>query len=171
MDALRIIARMERVPEAVSRLVGTLPPEDARWKPPSGAWSVLEIVTHLGDEEVDDFRARLDCTLRGAREWPPIDPEGWAISRRYNEQDLAASLARFAREREASIAWLKSLPEPDWSAAYQHPKFGPIRAGDLLSSWQAHDALHVRQLAKRLYELANRDAPEFSTRYAGDWKA
>ena len=82
-------------------------------------------------------------------------------------------LDEFARERAANIAWLRSVenaPAPaDWSVAHHHPKFGPIAAGDLLAAWAAHDALHLRQIAKRLFELSLRDGAPFTTRYAGDW--
>ncbi|NUP91044.1 MAG: DinB family protein, partial [Candidatus Sumerlaeia bacterium] len=51
---------------------------------------------------------------------------------------------------------------------HRHPKAGPLRAGDLLAAWAAHDALHLRQIAKRLLDLARRDAGGFKTDYAGD---
>lgn len=173
MNPDAIVGRLERFPALLNAAALTAAAETARYKPPSGAWSVVEIVCHLADEEVDDFRTRLRFVLeRTAGSWPPIDPEGWARDRRYAEQDLAATLHRFTAERAASVAWLRSLPrDTDWTLAYQHPKFGPIAAGDLLASWAAHDALHLRQIAKRLWELAARDAPGFSTAYAGEWKA
>lgn len=174
MFADRIIARMEVFPGTLDALLTGLPREEARFKPPSGAWSILEIVCHLGDEEVQDFRSRLRWVLEHrSGEWPPIDPEGWAREREYNERDLADSIERFARERRASLEWLRGViaGKPDWAAAYEHPRFGPIRAGDLLASWAAHDALHLRQIAKRLHELASADAPGFETGYAGEWRA
>jgi len=172
MHAEAIVSRLERFPHALRGAVCCVTPEQARWKPESGAWSVLEVVGHLCDEEVHDFRARLRHVTGGASGlWPPIDPEGWSRERRYNEQDLTERLECFARERAASVSWLRSLPGVDWGAAYQHPKFGAIRAGDLLAAWGAHDALHLRQIAKRLFELAARDAGAFSTAYAGEWKA
>jgi hypothetical protein len=36
-----------------------------------------------------------------------------------------------------------------------------------MASWAAHDALHLRQIAKRLYELTARDAGRYSAGYAG----
>jgi hypothetical protein len=66
--------------------------------------------------------------------------------------------------------WLRSLKNPDWSRTYRDPEVGPIRPGDILGSWAAHDSLHLRQISKRMYQLAARDAGEYSTRYAGEWK-
>lgn len=143
---------------------------DARWKPEPDKWSILEIICHLGDEEVEDFRQRLRMTLENpAMEWPKIDPPKFAVDRRYNEQDLEASIARFAREREVSLNWLRGLVNPDWDQSYSHPKIGPVPAGLLFSSWVAHDQLHLRQIARRLYELSTRDAAPYPNDYAGQW--
>jgi hypothetical protein len=174
----RIIKRLDSTPAAVGAMCSSLAPDEASFKPPSGAWSVLEIVCHLVDEETDDFRARLESTLRDpAAKWPLTDPEGWSIQREYHKQDLAAKLQQFTDQRARTISWLRSLKSPDWQTAYIHPRIGPIRAGELLIAWAAHDALHIRQIAKRLFELAARDgatmdpANPFITRYAGEWGA
>ena len=174
MDASLLIARLESFGKALPGVVGCVSETDARWKPPSGAWSVLEIVNHLADEETDDFRMRVEMTLRDPQlEWPKIEPEEWGRSRlldgqTYNERELGRSLARFVNERAASVAWLRSLRSPDWSRAHIHPRGGPLSAGLLLASWAAHDALHLRQIAKRMYELAAR---EEQVGYAGTWGA
>lgn len=166
----RLLQSLEATGKAIPHLTAAVSIEDARWKPQDGAWSVLEIVTHLADEEVDDFRARIRTTLDDPEsEWAPIDPEGWARERNYNEGDLKENVERFVCERAASLAWLRGLSNPDWSLAYNHPKFGPIAAGELMGSWVAHDCLHVRQLAKRLHQLADRNSGEFGLAYAGDW--
>jgi len=171
VDAPALIARLQVLPAVLPGLLTGLSAADARIKPPSGAWSILEIVNHLVDEEIEDFRQRLELTLRDpALPWPKNNPEAWATDRRYNEQDLAASVQRFLTERHKSLAWLRSLKTPDWSKAHQHPQ-GALTAGDLLASWTAHDQLHIRQLAKRLYELTTRDAKPHSTDYAGPWGA
>jgi hypothetical protein len=170
IHAGRLIDRLEAAPAAVRALVSMLTPDEARWKPNADAWSVLEIVCHLADEEAEDFRARLRSTLEDpARDWTPIDPAGWATQRNYAEKDLAERLDRFTSERADSVAWLRSLDTPDWSAARVHPEFGSMRAGDLLAAWAAHDALHLRQIAKRLHQLAGHDAGPFETGYAGCW--
>ena len=172
MNASKLINALEAFGIALPAIAAGVSDEDARWKPPSGAWSVLEIVRHLGDEEVDDFRMRVRMTLKSPDEaWPPIDPEGWAVERRYNEGDFADAVKRFARERTGSVMWLRGLGPSDWSKTYQHPKFGPIRAGDLLTSWRAHDCLHLRQIAKRMFELTQSHGEPFHIDYAGEWRA
>lgn len=173
MHATALIDRLERFPPVLCGLAAMVNPNLARWKPTSGAWSILEIVCHLGDEEVDDFRTRLRLALTDpAADWPRIDPPTWAIERKYNEQDLDAALARFIRERGESIRWLRSLESPDWAVTVVRPRVA-MRPGDLLVAWAAHDALHIRQIAKRLHELAAEDGkPEgYEVGYAGEWGA
>lgn len=176
MNVEGIVRRMAAMPAMVEAMVSGLTEEEWRWNPehagyPGGAWSVLEIVCHLCDEEVEDFRTRVGLTLRdAAAAWPGIDPEGWARERGYNGRELRAEVERLGRERAASVAWLRALPRgTDWGATHHHPKFGGISAGDLLTAWGAHDALHLRQVSKRLWELAQRDGAGYSARYAGEW--
>lgn len=171
MQIETLAARMARFPAGLRSMLGGLAEEDARWRPGGGGWSILEVVNHLADEEVEDFRERLSRTLADpSREWPPIDPEGVVASRRYNERDLGDSLARFAVARAESIAWLRGLADPDWKAARRLARGGELTAGDLLAAWAAHDALHLRQIARRLFDLARRDLPGMSAAYAGgDW--
>ncbi len=169
MNASALIDRLERFAGVLPAVVSAVTDADARWKPAAEHWSILEVCRHLLDEEREDFRVRVESTLRDpAAKWKPLELEGIAERRKYNEADLKETAAAWVEERRKSVAWLRSLGKPDWSAAYQHPR-GPICAGDLLASWAAHDALHLRQIAKRLHELAGRDGGEFKTAYAGAW--
>jgi len=162
----RLALGVTMIPEAVAGV----DEDEARWKPDSGAWSIVEIVNHLADEEVEDFRTRLDLLLHmPARDWPGIDPESAAKERRYQERDPDESVSRFVREREESLRWLRRLKNPKWDNARSHPAAGELRAGDILASWVAHDLLHLRQIAKRRFEYTQRLAEPYRTEYAGTW--
>ena len=170
MDSVRLIDSLDRFGQLLPDVLRDIDPDDARWKPPSNAWSILEVVSHLADEEEFDFRVRIECTLTDpGREWPAIDPEGWAVERRYNEGDLGAAASRFVSLRRRSILWLRGLDNPDWSQTHIHPDFGPFPAAELLASWAAHDYLHLRQISKRMFEIVQRDADGSATHYAGEW--
>jgi hypothetical protein len=141
-----------------------------RWKPTPDEWSIVEVINHLYDEEREDFRLRLDLTLhQPGQPWTGIDPEGWAVERKYNERELEASLKRFLEERQRSVAWLAGLSSPDWEAGHDHPQAGELSAGDLLASWLAHDFLHLRQLAQLHWQYIGLLAEPHTTRYAGAW--
>lgn len=154
----------------IQALVAGIGPEQARWKPSPDAWSILEVINHLCDEEREDFRVRLDLILhRPDAPWPPIDPEGWVHERGYNERDLATSLADFLAERERSLAWLAGLGEIDWDRSAQAPWGGPMRAGDMAAAWMVHDLLHMRQLVEILYGRTVAQTAPYDSRYAGRW--
>lgn len=71
------IARLSANVATFEHLLAGVSPDQARWKPDPLQWSILEVVNHLADEEVEDFRQRLELTLRDPKaEWPPIDPQG-----------------------------------------------------------------------------------------------
>jgi hypothetical protein len=153
----------------IRALVQEVSDEQARWKPDPASWSILEVVNHLWDEERHDFRVRLDITLhRPDQPWPPIDPGGWVTARAYNQRSLGPSLEGFLAERQASLAWLRGLEAPDWEASYQAP-WGPIRAGDLMAAWVAHDLLHTRQLVELHWAHTTAALDPYDVRYAGTW--
>ena len=155
--------------ETIQGLVAGISTEEARVRPAPEAWSILEVVAHLHDEEREDFRPRLDVVLHRPEEaWPRIDPAAWVTARAYNDRDLDETLRAFLAERDRSLGWLGGLSAPVWSRTYQ-ASFGPITAGDLVASWTAHDLLHTRQLLElRRARLLTLTAPH-DTRYAGDW--
>jgi hypothetical protein len=169
MEKEACIQELERGARLIAALVDGCTQDQARLRPAPESWSVLDVVCHLHDEEREDFRQRLDIVLhRPAQPWSPIDPPGWVTARRYAEQDLAGQLDGFQSERQRSLAWLRGLRAPNWEAQVEAP-WGPIKAGDLLAAWVAHDGLHVRQLVelKRFHVL--RLVQPYDVRYAGDW--
>ncbi len=170
MDLALVMGALARDAEAIRSFVEGTDGDQARWKPAPDRWSILEVVNHLADEEVEDFRARCDLTLHDPdREWAPIDPQGAAAARRYNERDPEESLDRFLSERRRSLEWLAGLADPDWDRRHVHPVFGEMRAGQILISWAAHDLLHLRQLARIRYEQLARVGCPGDLDYAGSW--
>ena len=169
MDLLPLaLDRLRRSAAAIEALVAGLPLEAARWKPAPDKWSALEVVCHLGDEEVEDFRARVRHVLQSpAAPWPPIEPGRWVVDRRYQEQPFGPALARFLNERAVSLQWLAAQREAKWDNVYQHRTAGPLSARALLANWMAHDLLHLRQLARLQYEKLASFGEQLD--YAGPW--
>jgi hypothetical protein len=167
VNSQHLIAELARFPATLRALLDGLSDDEIRFRPAAGTWSILEIVTHLADEEVEDFRARLFRTLEDPNEpWDPIAPEQWVEERRYADGKLDEVLDRFCTERASSLEALDALEDPDWNAMHEHPVIGPLRAGDLLVSWVVHDKLHHHQLVTRLHEIVLRVGGGFSSRYA-----
>ena len=171
MDLPALTQRLESFPALLLPAIAEWTEEDAHWRPAPGAWSVTEIVAHLGYSEVEDFRPRLASLLEDPqRPWPSIDPEGVVKERNFQGRDALEEARTFARERADSATWLRSLTaDLPWGGTYEHPQLGPLRAGDILAAWAAHDALHLRQLAQRRHQITERDLAPYSSAYAGLW--
>jgi len=170
VDIKRFTIRMANSAATISSLVQGVSEAQARWKPDPQAWSILEVINHLYDEEREDFRQRLDLTLHQPDQlWTPNDPEGWVIERKYNQRDLKASVQNFLKEREQSIAWLNGLAAPSWENVHLFPSSRSISAGDMLASWVTHDLLHIRQLVELHWAYHARSAQPIALDYAGTW--
>lgn len=171
-DPARLIGRLDSFPAALGAIVAGTRGGEWTWKPDPAGWAISEVLGHLLREEREDFRVRLEYTLeKPGVAWPPIDPEGDVAGHADIDADPAAVLSAFRDERADSIAWLRGLNAPDWDASYTHEKFGVFRAGDLLASWADHDALHARQLIKRVHQQIQTEAGPYSCQYAGEWTA
>jgi len=155
--------------DAIHNLYRGVPTDHIRWKPAPDRWSVLEVLCHLADIEVEDFRHDLDLILNAPDEpWPNFNIETWVVERRYNQQDPDATLRRFLDERHASIAWLSGLGGIDLSLRHSGNGFGGpgLSAGDVLASWVAHDLFHIRQIALLGWEILIAHSGH-SPRYSG----
>src|SRR5215218_7430628 len=98
LDLNHITSRMRANADVIAALARDISDAQARWKPAADAWSLLEVVNHLYDEEREDFRTRVDYVLHRPGELPPpIDPEGWVTARAYNARDPRESLDAFLR--------------------------------------------------------------------------
>lgn len=155
--------------EMIQALLAGISQEEAQVKPSPGKWSILEVVCHLYDEEREDFREHLDFILhRQDEEWHSISPFAWVKLRKYNQQNFTKMKNKFFSEREKSLHWLKGLRKVDWETEYRN-KSRRMTAGDMFSSWVAHDNLHVRQLVELRRQYVERITKPYKIGYAGDW--
>jgi hypothetical protein len=170
MEPQEYIAALAANAPVIAALARAMPSNAVAWRPTPNDWSVLEVINHLADEEREDFRARLDFSLRQPGGTPPQhDPASWPATRAYNTRDLEESLNRFLTAREQSLAWLRGLASPDWSRAWTHSSGFRHSAGDFLVSWAAHDLLHLRQLVEIQFAYRAQQAAPYRVDYAGPW--
>lgn len=169
MDFDRLYAELETNAETIAALVKGISQAEAQVKPAPESWSILEVICHLYDEEINDFRPRLDIILhRPTEPFAPNDSQAWVTERKYNERDLSEMLENFLAERVRSLDWLTDLSGANWDASYTTP-WRTMTAGDMFTSWVAHDTLHMRQLVELRHDLIVRLSQPYDTAYAGDW--
>ena len=155
---------------AIEQMVAGLDSESAHWKPSDKDWSVVEVMCHLADEEREDFRIRFQFIISGASgDPPPNDSDKKVTERRYNERDLASSLADYLNERQQSLDWLRGLTNIPFDNKVTWSWGRSISVGDMLVSWVAHDVLHLRQLTELKWGYQMRQFAPYDPGYAGDW--
>ena len=164
-----IIRQMTADAETMRAMVETITVEQADWKPDANTWSMKDVMAHVYNEERGDFRAHLQEIFAGPPQpWGALQPQWQGV------ESCRQALEGFLREREASIAWLKALENPDWELKIT-AEFGPqpeiitLSAGDILVSWVAHDFLHIRQLNELHFAWNEKEAAPYSVQYAGGW--
>jgi len=170
MNFTEIYQELVNSTEVIRALTANIPQEDTQSKPTPETWSILEVICHLYDEEREDFREHLDFILqrKDAEKWEALDPEIWVVSRKYNEQSFEEMRTSFFEERRKSLDWLIDRSNADWDITCE-TRFGPISAGDMLTSWAAHDNLHIRQLVElKRHQIENLTRP-YEIIYAGNW--
>ena len=169
MNYNEIIKELSDNGNVFKELLSGLTDEVFLWRPGPEKWCLLEIVCHLYDEELEDFRARTRHILETPKiKLTPIDPQGWVITRNYIQQNYHDKLNSFLAEREQSVNWLKAFSDPNWDNACEHPQIGKMTAKMILSNWLAHDYLHIRQIIKLKYDYLKQVTKE-DLNYAGNW--
>lgn len=170
MDFHKTICHLEDNLEIWKRLFSSIDIEDVTWKPEEDRWSFLEILCHLVDIEREDFPVDLDIILFHPHDpWPSFSIMDWVTSRQYNQQNYEEKIEEFVKERFKSIQWLKSLEAPDLSKRHSGNGFKrePLCAGDVLSSWLAHDHFHYRQFSLLYFDLLESGKKSYSPLYSG----
>jgi hypothetical protein len=169
IDIHEIIRQLSVNAQAMRYLVESISEEQAQWKPDPETWSLQEVMEHLYNEERIDFRKHLkEMFSEPPQPWGNYNPAVYVTVKSCRQ-----ALEGFLTERDASIVWLKELKSPNWEAASK-ASFGPeevlvLRAGDVLTSWVAHDFLHLRQVNELLYAWNEKQAAPYSVQYAGGW--
>ncbi len=169
METIYIIKELAKNKKVFKSIFENIDKQEYLWKPAPGKWCLLEILSHLYDEEKEDFRARMQHTFENPGEpMKPIDPVGWVLKRKYIEQDYKNALEKFLAERDKSVEWLSGLHDVKWDNVYHPVQLGKISAAMFLSAWLAHDHLHIRQITRTKYQYL-KHLTSHDLLYAGKW--
>jgi hypothetical protein len=140
-------------PKAVRELCAGL--DEAGWLAPMapGEWNACQIVGHLLDVDVVyGFRWRLALT-EDTPSYPGYDEQRWALLARPAPQRL---LDAFAALREANLALLRSLGEPDLRRRATHAEQGSEDLQRMIDKVAGHDLAHLNQLQRTVSAATSR---------------
>ena len=149
-DLATALEVLERTPAVLRALLDGLPDAWTRATEGPDSWSPYDIVGHLNHAERADWvpRARIILAQGPVRRFEPFDR--LAQLRESEGKSLATLLDEFAALRAESLATLRawSVSEAQLALEGEHPTFGTVTLGQLLSTWVVHDLGHLAQIAR-----------------------
>jgi len=168
MNLEHLITQLANQAESIRNLSRGVSAEQARWKPDPESRSILEVINHLYDEEIEDFRQHLDDLLHHPDSpWHSIDPEGWFLS--VNTIYATSTNRRQFHSREAKIADVaEGNYYPDWEA-------GRGSAVWLCSKQAIYSQPGLRMICsiyaagRAALGVHGQSVQPYNVNYAGDW--
>lgn len=136
-------------PVIFERLYGLLTPAQVDERK-GDRFTPREVIAHLADWE-PIFRQRMQAAVReNGATVQGMDEGELAITNRYSELDVNDQLARFAKERAATVAYIQSLDSSLLDNAYNHSEKGLVTVRATLDMLGHHDTYHVEQITALL---------------------
>ncbi len=143
----RVFEILQSTPAKLSAEIETLSEAELRTRPMPGKWSIVEVLAHLDDVEEWGMRSRIAAIAESERPLlKSYDQDQRAQELRYAEKDARQVLENLRRQREANLAWLRTLDVGQLRRTGVHEKVGELSASDFLYEWAFHDLGHLRQI-------------------------
>jgi hypothetical protein len=145
------LARLERTPSDLARLVrGHTDPVLSR-RPAPDAWSAKEVVCHFRDAE-----AHLAGWMRAilTLDDPELTQTGtadtWAEEGQYARQHVGTAWEAFGHRRDTTLDLLRGLDASAWGRTGRHARRGRLTLDDLVALMTWHDENHLDQTRRAL---------------------
>jgi hypothetical protein len=136
-------------PARWSSLAQTIPAGLFSRQPAPKEWSAFECLQHIIDTE-STFQYRLQAFLDG-RDFPAFNPDTEGTKPKA-AQTPAALAVEFTHLREQSLRALERVTPADFERPARHPELGPVRLGQMLNEWAAHDLNHTVQAEQAMMQ-------------------
>jgi hypothetical protein len=141
---------LEAGPKAVRRLIRAVATSEMDRPTHPGRFTPREVVCHLADwEPISRGRMQTAAVSPGSTVLG-IDEVERAREMGYSDWDPYEQAEEFIRRRTETVAFLKALPEEDWSKTAVHSERGAMTVYDYANMELGHDLYHLVQLAEVL---------------------
>jgi hypothetical protein len=145
----RMRAILVTTPTRWQALAVETPDDLLRRAPVAGEWSALDCLRHLRDAERDVFQVRLRAFQAG-QDLVPYDPAKQGSAPHGETTQLL--IEDFVHLRAASLALLSEVGPEALAITVTHGEYGPVRLGEMLHYWAAHDLIHTIQAERALMQ-------------------
>ena len=144
-----LVTFLEATPAVLHTLLLTTARERWARRPKPGEWSIVEILCHLRDVDLEVNLPRVEAILGEENAFiTGQSTDQWADERQYAQQDPDRALADFVAARAKLVKRLSGLELPDWERHARHTFLGPTTLRELTEIMVDHDRLHMKQAAE-----------------------
>lgn len=112
-----------------------------------GAWSIADVIAHLGDAELlAAWRLRL-MLAEEEPELPRMSQNAW-VARLHRGRTIAEVLEEFRSLRKTNANLIRNLSADELQRTAHHPRLGRITVAELIDSVIAHQEKHHGQIER-----------------------
>jgi HAD superfamily hydrolase (TIGR01549 family) len=150
-----MLAILRATPAALDTFCRHLPLELWKKRPRPDEWSLLEIVCHLRDVDMEVNKPRLQKVLNEKDPFiPGKDTDPWAQERGYIDRNGLEALQHFIIARLEMLDMLEAMKTEEFRRPARHAFFGRTTLAELVNIIAQHDRLHIRQIHQTLEVVA-----------------
>jgi hypothetical protein len=149
-DLVKALEILVRTPQVLQAQLSGLPEEWLHGDEGPGTWTPSQVIGHLIINEQTNFfpRTLLVFSNNTPMMLEPIDMTSHL--HKFADHKIDDLLSQFAALRNESVDRLVALKvsSEDLRKTAIHPKVGTVQLSHILSTWVAHDLVHIGQIAR-----------------------
>lgn len=146
-----LLQQLSHYVDDLERLVEDADHIDWRHRPAPDSWSLVEIVCHLRDVELEVHQPRIRAIVDEEMPFiPGVNPDSWAEPRRYREEEGDEAFAQCLSARRETVTLLSGLEPGQWQRRGRHAFLGTTTLQELVYLIVNHDEAHWLQAAALL---------------------
>jgi FMN phosphatase YigB (HAD superfamily) len=118
-------------------------------RPKPGEWSLIEIISHLADVDIEVNIPRLILIEKESN--PFIEAaltDQWAEERHYIYNNPSEEINKFIENRKKLVDILENFELDQWNKTINHAIFGPTSTIELIKFITQHDRIHLTQIVE-----------------------
>lgn len=141
---------LRELPTWLERRVSGLEDQALRRPEAPGKWSVIEVLAHLADAELEHGHRTRTIVAQQKPRIEGYDQDAWAREFHYADADRGATLALLGALRAANLGHWEALTPVQLERAGLHSERGRETVAHYLRLTAAHDLVHRRQIERIL---------------------
>ncbi len=145
VEAVKLFARG---PAILEDALNGVTPDESKFIPAPGKWTIRQIVRHLADTEIVTGMRLRQIIAEDRPNLAVFDQDLWAAAFGYNDCDVFASAALVRTLREDMTVVLQELPATAFERVGLHPERGEFTLLRWVEIFGKHVEKHAEQIAR-----------------------